>query len=142
MDVKELYSALEQRVMDGQENPYTIIRAARYSEVQKYLSNTGHFYDFIAIIANRKQFEALKPEYQKAIREAMKAAVAYQRKLAVDTDREAFDEIRAKMQYDEVPPQVREQMRKATAPVIDQVKKRAGAELVDRVVAEAAKASK
>ena len=142
MDVKELYSALEQRVMDGQENPYTIIRAARYTEVQKYLSNTGHFYDFIAIIANRKQFEALKPEYQKAIREAIGAAVAYQRKLAVDTDREAFDEIRKKMQYDEVPAQVREQMRTATAPVIEQVKKRAGADLVDRVVAEAAKTSK
>jgi len=142
MDVKELYSALEQRVMDGQENPYTIIRAARYTEVQKYLSNTGHFFDFIAIIANRKQFDALKPEYQKAIREAMNAAVAYQRKLAVDTDREAFDEIRKKMQYDELSPQVREQMRKATAPVIDQVKKRAGAELVDRVLAEAGKASK
>ena len=142
MDVKELYSALEQKVMDGQENPYTIIRAARYMEVQKYVSNTGHFYDFIAIIANRKQFEALKPEYQKAIRESIAEAVAYQRKLAVDTDREAFDDIRKKMQYDEVPPQVREQMRKATAPVIEQVKKRAGADLVDRVVAEAAKASK
>src|SRR5262245_20294353 len=142
MDVKELYSALEQKVMDGQENPYTIIRAARYTEVQKYVSNTGHFYDFIAIIANRKQFEALKPEYQKAIREAIAAAVAYQRQLAVDTDREAFEDIRKKMQYDEIPPQVREQMRKATAPVIDQVKKRAGAELVDRVVAESAKYSK
>ena len=142
MDVKELYSALEQKVMDGQENPYTIIRAARYMEVQKYVSNTGHFYDFIAIIANRKQFEALKPEYQKAIRESIAEAVAYQRKLAVDTDREAFDDIRKKMQYDEVPPQVREQMRNATAPVIEQVKKRAGADLVDRVVAEAAKASK
>jgi tripartite ATP-independent transporter DctP family solute receptor len=142
MDVKELYSALEQKVMDGQENPYTIIRAARYTEVQKYVSNTGHFYDFIAIIANRKQFDALKPEYQKAIRESIAAAVAYQRKLAVETDREAFDDIRKKMQYDEIPPQVREQMRKATAPVIDQVKKRAGADLVDRVVAESAKASK
>ncbi len=142
MDVKELYSALEQRVMDGQENPYTIIRAARYTEVQRYLSNTGHFFDFIAIIANRKQFDALKPEYQKAIREAMNAAVAYQRRLAVDTDREAFEEIRKKMQYDELSPQVREQMRKATAPVIEQVKKRAGVDLVDRVVAEAAKATK
>jgi tripartite ATP-independent transporter DctP family solute receptor len=142
MDVKELYSALEQRVMDGQENPYTIIRAARYMEVQKFLSNTGHFFDFIAIIANRKQFEALNPGYQKAIREAMATTVASQRKAAAEADREAFDEIRKKMQYDEVPPAVREQMKKVTAPVIDQVKKRAGAELVDRVLAEAAAASR
>ena len=114
----------------------------RFFEVQKYLSNTGHFFDFIAVVANRKKFEALTPEYQKAIREAMNAAVAYQRKLAVDTDREALAEIRKKMQYDEVPPQVREQMRKATAPVIEEIKKRAGADLVDRVVAEAGKAAK
>jgi tripartite ATP-independent transporter DctP family solute receptor len=141
MDVKELYSALEQRVMDAQENPYTIIRAARYMEVQKYLSNTGHFFDFIAIIANKKQFEALKPEYQKAIREAMATAVSHQRKLAIEADREAFDELKKKMQYDELSPEVREQMRKATAPVIEQVKKRAGTELVERVVAEAGKAN-
>ena len=140
MDVKELYSALEQHVMDAQENPYTIIRAARYSEVQKYLSNTGHFFDFIAIIANKRLFEALKPEYQKAVREAMVAAVAYQRKLAVDTDREAFEEIRKKMQFDEVPPAEREKMRKASAGVVEQVKKRAGAQLVDQVIAEVAKA--
>ena len=58
MDVKELYSAMQQGVVDGQENPYPIISANRYSEVQKYLSNTAHFFDFIAIVANRKQFEA------------------------------------------------------------------------------------
>ncbi len=139
MDVKELYSALEQRVMDGQENPYTIIRAARYMEVQKYLSNTGHFFDFIAIIANRKQFQSLKPEYQKAINEAMASTIAFQRKLAVDADREAFNELKTKMQYDELPPAELAKMRQLTAPVIDQVKKRAGAELVDRVLAEARK---
>ena len=139
MDVKELYSALEQRVMDGQENPYTIIRAARYMEVQKYLSNTGHFFDFIAIIANRKQFQSLKPEYQKAINEAMTSAVAFQRKLAVESDREAFNELKTKMQYDELPPAELAKMRQLTAPVIDQVKKRAGAELVERVLAEARK---
>ena len=139
MDVKELYSALEQRVMDGQENPYTIIRAARYMEVQKYLSNTGHFFDFIAIIANRKQFQSLKPAYQKAINEAMTSAVAFQRKLAVESDREAFNELKTKMQYDELPPAELAKMRQLTAPVIDQVKKRAGAELVERVLAEARK---
>jgi tripartite ATP-independent transporter DctP family solute receptor len=140
MDVKELYSALEQKVLDGQENPYAIIRAGRYNEVQKFLSNTGHFFDFIAIIANKKNFEALKPEYQKAIRGAMAAAVAHQRKLAIDADREALDELRKRMQYDELPTAEIAKMRTAAAPVVEQVKKRAGAALVDQVVAEVAKA--
>lgn len=140
MDVKELYSAMQQGVVDGQENPYPIISANRYSEVQKYLSNTGHFFDFIAIVANRKQLEAMKPEQQKAVRGAMAATVAYQRKIAAEADQKALEELKKKMQYDEVSPQAHEEMRKASAGVVDQVKKRIGAALVDRVLAEAAKA--
>jgi tripartite ATP-independent transporter DctP family solute receptor len=140
MDVKELYSALEQGVVDGQENPYGIIQASRFGEVQKYLSNTGHFFDFIAIVANRKQFQALKPEYQQAVRGAMAAAIAHQRKLAIELDNKAFDELRKKMQYDALSPQALAEMRAAAAPVVEQVRKRAGAELTDRVVAEVHKA--
>jgi len=140
MDIKELYSALQTGVMDGQENPFAIIQANRYFEVQKFVSKTDHFYDFIAIVANRKQLEAMKPEHQKAIRGAMTAAVAYQRKIAADLDAKAVDELKKRMQYNELPAQVREEMRKASAGVVDQVKARIGADLVDRVLAEVAKA--
>ncbi len=139
MDAKELYSALEQKVLDGQENPYQIIRAARYMEVQKYLSNSGHFFDFIVILANKKSFEALKPDYQKAIRDAMNSAVKSQRDSAAKGDAEALEELKKKMEYTEIPPAVREAMRKASAGVVDDVKKRAGAALVDSVLAEVAK---
>ena len=139
MDAKELYSALEQKVLDGQENPYQIIRAARYMEVQKYLSNSGHFFDFIVILANKKSFEALKPDYQKAIRDAMNSAVKSQRDSAAKGDAEALDELKKKMEYTEISPAVREAMRKASAGVVDDVKKRAGAALVDSVLAEVAK---
>ena len=140
MDIKELYSALQTGVMDGQENPFAIIQANRYFEVQKFVSKTDHFYDFIAIVANRKQLETMKPEHQNAIRGAMTAAVAYQRKIAADLDAKAVDELKKRMQYNELPPQVREEMRKASAGVVDQVKARIGADLVDRVLAEVAKA--
>jgi len=123
MDVKELYSALEQRVVDGEENPYTVISASRFSEVQKHLSNTGHFFDFIAVVASKKAFEQLKPEHQKAVREAMTATIAFQRK----------------MTYTELTPAAREEMRKATAGVVEDVKKRAGADLVNQVLADAAR---
>lgn len=140
MDIKELYSAMQQGVVDGQENPFAIIQANRYFEVQKFVSNTGHFYDFIAIVANRRQFEGMKAEHQKAIRGAMTAAVAHQRKIAAELDAKAVEELKKRMQYNDVSPQVREQMRKASAGVVDQVKSRIGAELVDRVLAEVAKA--
>jgi tripartite ATP-independent transporter DctP family solute receptor len=140
MDIKELYSAMQQGVVDGQENPFAIIQANRYFEVQKFVSNTGHFYDFIAIVANRRQLEAMKPEQQEAIRGAMTAAVAHQRKIAAELDAKAVEELKKRMQYNDVSPQVREQMRKASAGVVDQVKSRIGAELVNRVLAEVAKA--
>jgi tripartite ATP-independent transporter DctP family solute receptor len=139
MDVKELYSALEQHVVDGQENPYTVIAASRFSEVQKQLSNTGHFFDFIAVVASKKAFEQLKPEYQKAVREAMTATIAFQRKLAADDESKRLAELKGRMTYTELTPAAREEMRKATLPVVEDVKKRAGAALVDQVLADVAK---
>ena len=139
MDVKELYSALEQRVVDAQENPYTVIGASRYSEVQKHLSNSGHFFDFIAVVASKRAFEQLKPEYQKAVREAMTATIAFQRKLAIEEESKRLAELRGKMTYTEITPAALEEMRKTSAPVIEEVKKRAGADLVTQVLAEAGK---
>jgi tripartite ATP-independent transporter DctP family solute receptor len=140
MDVKELYSALQQGVVDGQENPYPIIQANRYFEVQKYVTNTGHFFDFAPIVANKKQFDALKPEQKKALMDSIKAAVTAQREMAAEADRAALADLKAKsMQFDEVSPEFAADLRKATAGIVEDVKKRVGAELVDRVIAEAHK---
>lgn len=139
MDVKELYSALEQHVVDGQENPYTVISASRFSEVQKHLSNTGHFFDFIAVVASKKAFEQLRPEHQKAVREAMTTTVAFQRKLAAEEESKRLAELKGRMTYTELTPAAREEMRKATLPVVEDVKKRAGADLVNQVLAETAR---
>jgi tripartite ATP-independent transporter DctP family solute receptor len=142
MDIREVYSAMEQKVLDGHENPYNLIYDSRFFEVQKYVSNTAHFFDFIAVVANRKKFQALSPEHQKAIKTAMDKAVATQRVAAAKADSEALAELQKKgMQYDALPPAEREAMRKATAGVVDDVKKRVGAELVDRVLADVKKAS-
>jgi len=143
MDIKELYSALEQKVMDGQENPFSIIWVSRYFEVQKYISDTGHFFDFISILANRKAFNSLSPENQQAIRKAMATAIAFQRDLAKKQDAEALEQLRKRgMQFDAVSPQLTADMRKATVGVVEDAKKRAGADLVSLVDQEIAKASK
>ena len=68
MDIKEVYSALEQKVIDGHENPYALILTSRFNEVQKHLSNTGHFFDFISVVGNKKKIESLSAEHQKIVR--------------------------------------------------------------------------
>jgi len=140
MDVKELYPAMQQGVVDGQENPYAVIAANRYFEVQKYLSNTSHFFDFITIVAHRKSFEALPPAQQKAVRDGIDAAVRYQRERAKLQETDSLAEIQKRgIVFDPVSPELIAEMRKATSGIAAEVRKRAGADLVDRVLAEAAK---
>ena len=141
MDIRELYSALQQRVVDGQENPYAIILASRYFEVQRHLTNTGHVFDFISVVANRRGFGALSAEQQGIIRTAMGSAIKAQRELAARSDGEALAALQARgMQYDPLPPSELARMRALTAGVVDGIKARIGADLVDRVQAEVARA--
>jgi len=140
MDIKELYSAMQQGVVDGQENPFSVISASRYFEVQKYVSNTSHFFDFINVVANKKAYEALPPAQQKMLKDAMAKAVAWQRARATAEETESIAEIKKRgMVWDEVSPQFRDQMRKASAGIVDEVKKRVGSDFVNRVIAETAK---
>lgn len=138
MDVKELYSALQQGVVDGEENPYSIIAANRYFEVQKYLTNTGHFFDFIVVVVNKKQFEALSAEKKAAISAALKTAVTAQRAAAAEEQKTSLKELQDKgMDYTMLTPEARAQFLARSAGVVDEVKKRAGADLVDLVIKEA-----
>ena len=123
-----------------QENPFSIIAANRYFEVQKFMSNTGHFFDFITIVAHRKTFEALPAAQQKAIRDSIEVAVRYQRERAKLQETDSIVEIKKRgVVYDEVTPKLIADMRTATSGIVDEVKKRAGDDLVKRVLAEAAK---
>jgi len=136
MDVKELYSALQQGVLDGQENPYNIIATRRFNEVQKHLSNSGHFFDFINVAANKRAFEKLSPEHQKAVRDAMRTAILWQRAEEAKRDLEWRDKlIKSGMQYTEISPEARAGMRAATKSVAESLKARIG-DIVDKVLAK------
>lgn len=141
MDIREVYSALQQKVIDGQENPYNLILASRFFEVQPYLSNTGHFFDFISVVANKKVFDGLSPAHQEIIRSEMANAVASQRKAAEVADVEALAKLQELgMQYDKLPPAELAKIRKLTVGVVDEIRNRAGSDLVDAVLAAVAEA--
>lgn len=140
MDVKELYSALEQGVIDGQENPFAIINVAGYPEVQKYVSNTGHFFDFISVVGNRKWFDSLDAASQEMIRKAMGTAINYQRNLATEQDAEALAKLTAAgMIYTEVSSQFAKDLRDQTSAVASETRARLDAGLVELLDAESAK---
>lgn len=81
----ETYSALQQKVIDGQENALPQIFDSKYAEVQKYLSLTNHLYGFVTLLIGEPTFSKLSPSQQelvlKAGKEAMLAQRAYSRDL-------------------------------------------------------------
>ena len=66
----ELYSALETRTVDGQENPYTVILSNKFYEVQKYVSATNHTFTENIIIVSKIFWDKLSPAEQKMMQEA------------------------------------------------------------------------
>ncbi|MBN2126121.1 MAG: TRAP transporter substrate-binding protein [Deltaproteobacteria bacterium] len=90
----EVYTSLQTKVIDGQENPIAIVYAYKLSEVQKYLSLTGHFYSPAPLTMSLKKYNALKPEWQKLFVEAALKAAAFERKLIRDNEAKQLEELK------------------------------------------------
>jgi TRAP-type transport system periplasmic protein len=77
MDFNEVFTGLQQNVIDGQENPVDLIHSGGLYEVQDYVNETEHVYSWIYILVGNKQFEKLSDENKKAVQEAAKEAQAF-----------------------------------------------------------------
>lgn len=82
----ELYMALKQGVVDGQENPIAVIHANKIYEVQKYLALTRHCYNSMVHVMSKKAWDKLTPEQQKIIAEESKKAGEYMRQTLVSEE--------------------------------------------------------
>jgi len=80
----EVYTALQQGTIDGQENPAMAIVDGKIYEVNKYLSKTGHFYSPAELLLSNDKFEAMTPEQQEAVLKAAAEACEYQRQQAYE----------------------------------------------------------
>jgi tripartite ATP-independent transporter DctP family solute receptor len=112
----ELYVALQQGVVDGQENPLVNIWGGKLYEVQKYISLTGHKYELTPFLIGKRTWDRLADGDRKVIQEAAAEATALQRKLAKEADDKMFAELKAKgVQIDKVD---QGPFEKATEPVL------------------------
>jgi tripartite ATP-independent transporter DctP family solute receptor len=76
INISETYSALQTRIVDGQENPLAVIETAKFYEVQKYCSMTNHMWDGYWFLANRRAWDKLPPAAQEVVaRELNKSAM-------------------------------------------------------------------
>jgi tripartite ATP-independent transporter DctP family solute receptor len=79
MPFSELFTALETRTVDGQENPITTIQSSKFYEVQPYLTITRHVYTPWVVLASKKWWDTLSPEEQKLIRQAAASSRDFER---------------------------------------------------------------
>jgi TRAP-type transport system periplasmic protein len=136
----ELYTALEQKVVDGQENPVTVILDSKFAEVQKFLSVTRHIYNPQSVLISKRTWDKLSGEEKKIIQDAANEATVYQRKVSREKSAEALETLKkAGMQVTEVPPEEIKRMREKVKPVTDKYAKEVGEALVNEVNAEIAK---
>lgn len=92
----ELYVALQQGVVDGQENPLMNIHASKLYEVQKFISLTGHKYEMTPFLMSKRSWDKLSDADRKAVQEAAAEATGLQRKLSQASDDKLIAELKAK----------------------------------------------
>jgi tripartite ATP-independent transporter DctP family solute receptor len=120
MNFGELYTALENKTVDGQENPYTVILSNKFYEVQKYVSATNHAYTQNILLVSKKFWDKLAPEEQKMIREAIAETRGYQREQTRIQTEKALAELKAKgMNFNDIAPAEFARMQETTKAVAE-----------------------
>jgi len=96
MAFPEVFTALQQGVVDGQENPLSVIMAAKFEQVQKYMTLTAHVYSPALLLMNKASFDKLSPADQKVFLDAAKLAVVATRARVDKDDASGVTELRSK----------------------------------------------
>ena len=95
MAFSDVFTALQTGVIDGQENPYAQIASAKFQEVQKYLSKTGHVYTPAYVLVSKPNFERLPQEVQDILTETAQETQAYVYDTAAQMETDLLAEIEA-----------------------------------------------
>lgn len=89
----ETFTALQQRVVDGQDNPYITVSAMKFDEVQKYITNIRYLFSLEPLIVSEQVFQSQTPEVQQAILEAGMEATEHSFQYLMDTESRIRDEL-------------------------------------------------
>ena len=93
MAFSDVFTALQTGVIDGQENPYAQIASAKFQEVQKYLSITGHVYTPAYILASQKAFDSLPEDVQAGLTDCANQTQDFTYEKAAELETELLKEI-------------------------------------------------
>ncbi len=132
MAFPEVFTALQQGTVDGQENPLSVIMAAKFDQVQKYMTLTGHVYSPAIFLMNKASFDKLNAADQQHFLAAAREAVKANRARVDEDDAKGVTELRAKgMQVNDSPDKAKFQA--ALAPVYADFERQFGKANIERI---------
>lgn len=140
MPFTEVYTALEQKVIDGQENPFSVILTSKLHEVQKYIGITNHMYNPQSLLMSKKVWDRLTKDEQKILADSAKEATAVERKYARDAADQAVVELKKTVEVTTLPPTEIAKIQAKLKPVIEKYSANVGPDLVKELQAALAKA--
>ena len=133
----ELFTALETKTVDGQENPVNTIQSSKFYEVQKYLSLTKHVYSPWIVLASKKWWDGLSADEKKALQESAVASRDFERKDSREAEAKAVDYLKQKgMQVTVVSDAELTRMREKAKPAFDKFAADGGAEMIKSLQGE------
>ena len=141
MPFSEVFTAMQQKTIDGQENPIPTIYLSKFYEVQKYITLTGHVYGPHILLINKKLFDSFPAEDQKIILDAAQQSAVYQRNLNRKMNSDLLDKLKEVGMTVTVPTvEELKAFQDATKPVYNEWVPKIGKDLVDEFQATAAAA--
>jgi len=131
----EVFTALETKTIDGQENPFVTIETSKLNEVQKYLSVTRHAYTPFLVLYSKKLFDQLNPQEQAVLREAAMEGQKVQRAANRTLNEKSLANLKVKgMMVNEVTSAEQLRMFQKVRPVYDRNIPTIGGEAVNMVL--------
>lgn len=139
----ELFTALETKTVDGQENPVNTIQSSKFYEVQKYLSITKHVYSPWIVLASKKWWDGLNKDEKDALNDSAALSREFERKDSREAAAKAVDFLKSKgMQVTVVSDKEIDRMREKVKPAVDKFAADGHTKLVSDLQADLAKMRK
>ncbi|SEN76587.1 TRAP transporter substrate-binding protein [Lihuaxuella thermophila] len=134
MPFSEVFSALESKTVDGQENPLPTIESNKFNEVQPYLSLTEHVYTPFVFLVSKKFWDRLSEEEKKILQEAAVEAGKFQREANRAQVEKSLANLKAKgMKVNEFPDEEKKKVKETIQPILDRYAKEFGPDLFEEL---------
>jgi tripartite ATP-independent transporter DctP family solute receptor len=135
MTFGEVYTALQQKVVDGQEHCINVTRNMKFDEVQKYYTLTGEAFSSISVIVSEQFFDSLPDDLKEVVREAVKRFSVEQRKVCDEQEVKNLQELKDKgMEITELTPEEKARFVEATKPVRDEYAAKIDAAFYEKIL--------